>query len=67
MRIKSFTFLFSNIRSFDGSRHAINFSEDKNVTILLGDNNVGKTTILDSLSIVLSAFTSQFPEGNSKS
>lgn len=59
MRIKSLD--LRNVRLFNGNVPQIIFSEEKNVTIFLGDNGTGKTTILSTIASMLSAFTSAFP------
>ena len=48
-------------RLFGSTRQTITFSEDRNVTIIVGNNGSGKSSILDAISAVISAFTSNFP------
>lgn len=62
MKIRNLT--FDNLRIFSG-QHAINFDPERNVTVLLGNNGAGKTTILTAIQLLLSEFTNAFP-GNSR-
>ena len=48
-------------RLFGSTSQTITFSEDRNVTIIVGNNGSGKSSILDAISAVISAFTSNFP------
>jgi predicted ATP-binding protein involved in virulence len=50
---------------FGNESQTISFDAAKPVTIILGNNGSGKSTILDAASIMLSAFTGSFP-GNSE-
>lgn len=50
---------------FGNESQTIIFDASKPVTIILGNNGSGKSTILDVASIMLSAFTGSFP-GNSE-
>lgn len=50
-----------NMRLIGEMIHEMEFSSTKNVTILLGDNGCGKTTVLDSIAFMISPFLSQFP------
>ena len=50
-----------NFRIFGEDSGIINFSEDKNVTILVGGNGSGKSSVLDAIAAEMSAFTSAFP------
>lgn len=59
MRLESLT--LKNIRLFGEPSFTIDFSKEKNVTIILGDNGCGKTTILDSIAFMVSPFLSHFP------
>lgn len=63
MRLKSLT--LRNVRLFGNESQTISFDAAKPVTIILGNNGSGKSTILDAASIMLSAFTGSFP-GNSE-
>lgn len=49
-----------NYRLFGETEQTLNFSEDKNVTILVGNNGSGKTSILDAIATEISTFTSNF-------
>lgn len=62
MRIKSLS--LKNVRLFGDEEQTLTFDGDKNITILLGNNGCGKSTILDTLSVMLSPFIGVFP-GNS--
>ena len=62
MRLK--TLSLKNIRLFGDEEQTIHFCEDKNVTIIVGNNGAGKSTILDAIANQLTVFTSQF-QGNS--
>ena len=59
MRIEDLT--LRNIRAIGDNFPAIKFSPNRNVTIFLGNNGCGKTTILDSIALLVSPFLSQFP------
>lgn len=60
MRIESIS--FRNYRLFDDKgEHTLNFAPDKNVTVIVGNNGSGKTSILDAIAIQLSPFISAFP------
>lgn len=50
-----------NIRAIGADFPAIAFSANRNATVFLGDNGCGKTTILDSIALLISPFLSQFP------
>jgi len=55
--------------SFEGYRRfstikEIPISEEKNVTIILGNNNAGKTSILDAIAKMLSIYARTFPNVN---
>lgn len=58
MRLKSLT--LRNCRLFGPEGIAIRFSDTKNITIILGGNGTGKSTILDAISNQLSVWVSQF-------
>ena len=60
MRLEQLT--IKNLRLFGDEVQTINFSADKNITIFLGDNGAGKTTILHGCTVVLSNFFTAFPE-----
>lgn len=62
MRIEQIT--LKNVRLFGGNEQVLTFDSGKNITILLGNNGSGKSTILDTLSVMLSSFIGVFP-GNS--
>ena len=59
MRLKSLS--LKNMRLFGKAEQTINFREDKNVTIIVGNNSTGKSSILDSISIQISSLLSHFP------
>lgn len=50
-----------NLRLFGQEEQVIQFESDKNITILLGDNGAGKTSVLYGCTVVLSNFFSAFP------
>lgn len=60
MRLEQLT--LKNLRLFGNDEQTINFSADKNITIFLGDNGAGKTTILHGCTVVLSNLFTAFPE-----
>ncbi len=64
MRLEQLT--IKNLRLFGDEEHTINFSADKNITIFLGDNGAGKTTILHGCTVVLSNFFTAFPNLSNK-
>lgn len=53
-----------NMRMFGSPGVVADFAEDKNVTILLGNNGSGKTTILDAIASLVDPFTSTFSGKN---
>ena len=59
MRIDSLN--VKNIRLFGDNNQTITFDRSKNVTILLGDNGAGKTSLLYGCSVLLSQFYKHFP------
>ncbi len=60
MRLEQLT--IKNLRLFGDNEQTINFSADKNITIFLGDNGAGKTSILHGCTVVLSNFFTAFPD-----
>ena len=59
MRIKSLS--VRNLRLYGDEEQTIEIAPTKNVTILLGDNGAGKTSLLDGCSVLLSQFAEPFP------
>lgn len=59
MRIKEL--FFSNLRLFGDTKQCVEFSKEKNVSILLGDNGSGKTSLLHGMTVLLSQFFEPFP------
>lgn len=51
----------TNFRLVGQSPRRIDFSRDKNVVILLCDNGLGKTTILDAMATSIAPYPMQFP------
>lgn len=49
-----------NYRLFGEAEQTLNFAENKNVTILVGSNGSGKSSILDAIATEISTFTSNF-------
>lgn len=49
------------MRLIGNTTKSLNFRDDKNVVILLGDNGLGKTTVLDALATAIAPFPMQFP------
>ena len=64
MRLEQLT--IKNLRLFGDEEQTINFSADKNITVFLGDNGAGKTTILHGCTVALSNFFTAFPDVNYK-
>lgn len=64
MRIASL--YVKNIRLFGNEEQTITFDGSKNVTILLGDNGAGKTSLLYGCSVLLSQFYKHFPNCSTK-
>ncbi len=50
-----------NFRLFGEGPGTIDITEDKNVTILIGNNGSGKSSVLDAIAAEISTFTSNFP------
>ncbi len=55
-----------NFRIIGEDFPTIKFSPSQNATIFLGNNGCGKTSILDSISLLISPFISQFPSMSEK-
>lgn len=55
-----------NIRLIGDEAYSIEFPSDKNVTVLLGDNGSGKTTVLDAIAFMIAPFISAFPSISDK-
>ncbi len=64
MRIKSLS--LQNFRLFGDDTQSIHFDRSKNITILLGDNGAGKTSILDSLALCLAPYLDAIPNESFK-
>lgn len=64
MRLEQLT--IKNLRLFGNEEQTINFSADKNITVFLGDNGAGKTTILHGCTVALSNFFLAFPYVSNK-
>ena len=64
MKLEQLT--IKNLRLFGNEEQTINFSADKNITVFLGDNGAGKTTILHGCTVVLSNFFTAFSEISNK-
>lgn len=58
MRVTKLT--LKNYRTF-GNEQTIDFDQNKNITVILGNNGCGKSSILDALAVLLSSFTGAFP------
>lgn len=50
-----------NMRLFGTPTKQVSFDPNKNISIFLGNNGSGKTTIMDSIIRLLSAFMGEFP------
>lgn len=61
MKMRVVDLKLKNIRIIGENFPKIDFSPAYNVTIFLGNNGRGKTTILDSIALLISPFISQFP------
>ena len=57
MRIQQIT--LHNLRLVEDM--SVRFDASKNVTIVLGENGKGKTTLLDAIALSANIFTSAFP------
>lgn len=55
-----------NLRLYGDEEQTIVFDSQKNITVLLGDNGAGKTSLLDACSILLSQFFEHFPNISKK-
>lgn len=60
MRLENLS--FKNLRLFKDDEQQITFSPDKDITILLGNNGAGKTSLLHGISVLVSSFFEAFPE-----
>lgn len=59
MRINKLT--IKNLRLYGDEEQIIEFDNQKKITILLGDNGAGKTSLLYGISVLLSQFYKHFP------
>ena len=59
MKIKSLS--VRNLRIYGDDEQTLEFDTTKNVTILLGDNGAGKTSLLYGCTVLLSQFFEPFP------
>lgn len=50
-----------NFRLFGEDSQILNFNPGKKVTVLVGNNSSGKSSVLDAIAISVSTFTSNFP------
>lgn len=64
MRLNKLT--VKNLRLYGDEEQTIVFDPKKNITVLLGDNGAGKTSLLDACSILLSQFFEHFPKVSKK-
>lgn len=64
MRIDSLS--VKNLRLFGEDEQTIQFDSSKNITLLLGDNGAGKTSLLYGCSVLLSQFYKHFPSCSTK-
>lgn len=55
-----------NLRLYGDKLQEIVFDENKKITILLGDNGAGKTSLLYATTVLLSQFFEHFPECKKK-
>ena len=51
----------TNMRLVGELTRTIEISQNKNVLILLGDNGLGKTTMLDAMATTMAPYSAQFP------
>lgn len=54
------------MRLFGSPGQTVTFSDDRNVTILVGNNGSGKSTILDAIAVEMSSFISNFQGQSAK-
>ena len=59
MRLR--TLHLKNMRLFGEEEQVIHFSDEHNVSIIVGNNSSGKSSILDSIAIEVSSLLAQFP------
>lgn len=64
MRLKNLS--LRNMRLFGTDEQSIAFATDRNVTVLVGNNGCGKSTILDAVAIQISNFTANFKGQSAK-
>ena len=55
-----------NLRLYGDEEQTIIFDPQKSITVLLGDNGAGKTSLLDACSVLLSQFFEHFPNVSKK-
>lgn len=60
------TLSVKNLRLYGDEVQTIEFDSSKNVTVLLGDNGAGKTSLLYGCTVLLSQFYEHFPECSKK-
>ena len=65
MRINNVT--FRNLRLFGGAEQRVSFCPDKKVSIMLGNNGAGKTSLLYGMSTLLSHYFEPFPSISTRS
>lgn len=59
MRIQELS--LKNVRLFGEQQETLYFDRNRNITAILGNNGSGKSTILDTISVMLSSYISVFP------
>lgn len=64
MKLRRLT--LENVRLFGSQEQSVNLDPEKNIVVILGDNGAGKTTVLDTVNILLSSYTAAFPGKNMK-